>query len=413
MRAKKVLSIVLVMVLLAFAVPLAVTPAAAEIYYEIPGDISPHDDKLTKDELTGMILPYMLDEGTFALDDVGDAAYVYAYWDGDPRTVMEKDDREVTFYRPVERVVIIGTMTSVMLGGCDRLVGVMASMFPEEEKACGGKLLNFPYTHYTDPELTASLKPELVIGYYRGDPEIFQEKVNALAVRDGPTVSVPYGEYYSEQIYSSIAHIGTVTDMEEEAEELISFIKEKQGKVFDVVSEIPDSEKPKACRVIGKGKVSLARSSHCMAIDEAGGISIKKDLGVKEISVEKLIEWNPDVIFVLRSGSYSLRGKPSSSPVTLTVEQVLADPQLQTVNAVKNGSVYYITGGCYITKRDHRIIVTTLHMAKIFYPDKFKDLDLEKEGNEIFERFYGADGLYTEMADNLGYLREYIEESKG
>jgi iron complex transport system substrate-binding protein len=51
-----------------------------------------------------------------------------------------------------------------------------------------------------------------------------------------------------------------------------------------------------------------------------------------------------------------------------------------------------------------------MHMAKIFYPDKFKDnLDLEKEGNEIFKRFFGEDGLYTEMADDLGYLREFLD----
>ena len=53
-----------------------------------------------------------------------------------------------------------------------------------------------------------------------------------------------------------------------------------------------------------------------------------------------------------------------------------------------------------------------MYLAKIFYPEKLKDLDLEKEGNEVFEAFYGADGIYTEFADDLGYLREFIEESK-
>ena len=96
---RKMLACVLATVLLASAVSLAITPAAADMHYEIPGDVNPHDDKLTKDELVSMILPYMLDEGVFTLDDVGDAAHVYAYRNGEPKTVTETNDREVTFYR--------------------------------------------------------------------------------------------------------------------------------------------------------------------------------------------------------------------------------------------------------------------------------------------------------------------------
>ena len=419
MRTKGIISIVLVMVLLAFAVPLATTPVAAEMYYEIPGDVPPHDDKLTKDELTGMILPYMLGDGDFTLDDVGDAAYVYAYWAGEPKMIITTSSRtgdfQVTFYRPVERIASTFAMNNriiVALGLCDRLVGVMHTcLLPEEENACGGKILEIQNADYRNPEATACLRPDIVFGYIPGSYEDYQKKVNAPVVDSGPMVRTPE-EAYSERIYTNIKFAGELFDMEEEAEELNSFIKEKYDTVIDVISEIPDEEKPKACLVKGKGKVTSARSGFCSPFDEAGGISIKKDLGVSEISVEKLVEWNPDVIFITNSGSsYRVEGGYQETPLALTVEQVLADPQLQTVNAVKNGSVYYVTG-CCCSEPQQRVITSTLYMAKIFYPDKFKDMDLEKEGNEIFERFYGVDGLYTEFADNLGYLREFIEESK-
>ena len=39
-------------------------------------------------------------------------------------------------------------------------------------------------------------------------------------------------------------------------------------------------------------------------------------------------------------------------------------------------------------------------MSKLFYPDKFEDMDVESEGNRILERFYGVDGLYTYMQEN-------------
>jgi iron complex transport system substrate-binding protein len=40
-------------------------------------------------------------------------------------------------------------------------------------------------------------------------------------------------------------------------------------------------------------------------------------------------------------------------------------------------------------------------MAKIFHPERFKDLNAEKEGNEVFRRFYGEDGLYTRLIRKL------------
>ena len=403
---KKVISVVLAMVLLAFAVPMMVTPAAADMHYEIPGDTD-ENDELTKDELVSTILPYMLDEGDFTLDDVGDAAWVYAYWNGEPKTVMElKLNRVLTFYRPIERVVStfrIHVRASVALDCCDKLVGVLTPSLIEEKHACGGKLLELPGVNRNNPELTASLRPDIVIGAIPGDPETYQERVYTPCVWEGQSgfMSMEIGR---ERTCVCFNFFGELLDKQEEAEELISFINEKYDMVTDITSQIPDSEKPKACVVTGRGLVSGAQGgmgggSGCIPFDDAGAISLRKGLGVTTaISVEQLVKWNPDVIFI---------GKQSAK-TSLTIEQVLADPKLQTVNAVKTGSVYYITG-CSMWEVIQRVITNTMYMAKIFYPDEFKDLDLEKEGNEVFERFYGDDGLWTEMADDLGYYREFVD----
>ena len=409
MRTERILSIVLVTVFLASVAPLAIMPAAADMYYEIPGDVNSHDDKLTKEELVNAILPYMLDKGDFTLDDVGDAAWVYAYWNGEPKTVMEVNDRVLTFYRPIERVVgtfHMNVRAIIAVGGCDKLVGVTTLPFPEEKHACGGKLLELPEASRGNPELTASLRPDIVLGHIPGNPETYQGKVYTPCVAWGQSgfTSMEIGR---ERTCVCFNFFGGVLDKQEEAEEMISFINEKYDMVTDITSQIPDSEKPKACVVKGKGAVSaghgsLGSGSGCIPYDDAGAISLRKDLGVTtDISVEQLVTWNPDVIFISKSRA----GTPS-----LTIEQVLADPKLQTVNAVKTGSVYYITG-CYCWEPIQRMVTNAMYMAKIFYPDKLKDLDAEKEGNEVFERFYGVDGLWTEMADGpaFSYYREFID----
>ena len=404
MRTGRILSIVLAMVLLASAVPLAITPAAADMHYEIPGDVNPHDDKLTKDELVSMILPYMLDEGTFTLDDVGDAAHVYTNWDGEPKVVMEVNDRVVTFYRPIERVVspfAIQTRVMIFLGACDRLVGIThRCVTSEEEHACGG-ILKLPEVDRKNPEFTASLRPDVVIGNIPGDPATYQMKVYTPCLRQGATSWRPAGEVGRDATINGIRFYGEVLDMQEEAEEVISYINEQYDKVSDITSQIPDSEKPRACDVKGKGVVSLGRSNWVIPYSDAGAISARTDLGAHEFSVEQLIKWNPDVLFIIKSGSQR---------TYLTIEQVLGDPALQTVNAVKTGSVYYTTGPAH-SEVLQRVMTGAMYMAKIFYPDKFKDLDLEKEGNEIFKKLCGEDDLFSEYADTvdgMGYLREFL-----
>jgi iron complex transport system substrate-binding protein len=432
MRTERILSIVLVMVLLVSAVPMAVTPAAADLYYEIPGDANPHDDKLTKDELTEIIIPYMLDEGDFKLDDVGDAAYVYAYWDGKPKTVREvvyigESGRTVKFYRPVERVVSVspdGTKTIIALGECDKIVAGRGSSpcrsvegAPNCAQVCGGRLLEIPKVSSSfgsdiNVEKIVCEKPDVVIGGGGLASNVaFQKKTGIPAVRGW----FQGGKYtFFGNLYSQFEFFGTLLDKEEEAEELRAFVEEKLDKVREVTSEIPDSEKPKVYIVSRSSSSSRGGFETTLPnfepIDIAGGINVADDAGEKggdlslKVLKEQVIKWNPDIILINR--------RSLTRPALVTIESVLLDPDLQTVNAVKNESVYYsITPHSYGKPADW-VIANTLYLAKLFYPDKFEDMDLEKEGNEIYEAFLGVDGLFSEHADYLVWIREYLDSQE-
>ena len=110
--------------------------------------------------------------------------------------------------------------------------------------------------------------------------------------------------------------------------------------------------------------------------------------GSSIVSKEQIIAWNPDIILI----------HGVSPPHSITIETVLADPDLQTVNAVKNRNVNYTKG--YMIGWDPATGLTEcLYMAKLFHPDEFEDLDEEEEGNEILETFYGVEDLYTDMLD--------------
>ena len=418
MRTRKMLSIVLVLVLLASAVLLAVTPAAATYPYEkkMPGDAD-ENDELTKDELVNAILPYMLDEGAFALDDVGDAAHVYAYWDGKPKMVVDQADRTATFYRPVERVVSPSpdsTRAMLALDACDTLVGVYSpsrysssTRTLEAANACGGRLSELPdigpFAGTLNYELILSIEPDVIVGgfgesKYIGTADIIQERLEI------PFVMVyGYGSGNSfDNLFRSIRTIGDLLEKETETDELCSLIEEKIDKVSEVTSEIPEEEKPRVY-IASRGSSCIRTHPLHAPIDIAGGINVAKDVPgastATEVTVlkEQIVVWNPDIIIVSASGS----GDPAAD--------ILLDPHLQTINAVKNHSVYNIIYPYSYGMPHHRNLANVVYMSKLFYPEKFKDLDVEKEGNEIYKLFYKVDGLFSEFADSTSWLREFLD----
>ena len=393
---KKVLACILVMVLLASAVPMAVMPAAA---YEKEIPFAGEDNELTKDELVNAILPYMLGEEDLALDDVGDAAYIYAYWDGEPKTIVDRLDRTVTFYRPEERVITLQppiTRMVIGVGAADKLVGMgtwdhtyvindyqrVGLPAPKWEEVVGElrKLPDVGTGYEPSQEVILSLNPDVVIA-----------GKSAMAVLDRfhkdtgiPVVCHKGGATY-DAMFEDIKFIATVLGKEERAEEVVSFFKEELDKVTDVTSQIPETEKPRVYQFWGS---KFIRPSRHDTVDLAGGINVASSSADREVSKEQIIKWNPDIILVsINIG----RHNP-------TVEDILSDPLLQPINAVKNSSVYYSTGAYALVGADPpRVITETMIMAKLFHPDKFKDLDLWKDGDELFERFYGVEGLWTEF----------------
>jgi len=396
MRTKGIISIVLVTVLLASAVPLAVTPAAA---YEkkIPGDAN-ENGELTKDELVNAILPYMLDGGT--LDDVGDAAYIYAYWDGEPMRVTDVAKRNVVLCRPVERVVpaglLDGVRITIQLGAADKFVGInnfakryalMPSGYWSPIRDAASELKDLPDVGgYRDPnlEVILSLKPDVIFEY--GPIPDF---ANTIQENTGIPVVCISNSQLDLDVYRLA---GEVLGKEERAEELISYANEEIAKVTEVTSEIPEDEWPRVYCISGcEGLTMITKTwSRYDPLDIAGGINVAEGLpGFSPIVLKtQIIDWNPDIILI----------HGVSPPHAVSIDDVLEDLDLQTVNAVKNGSVNYTKG--YMIGWDPATGLTEcFYMAKLFHPDEFKDLDEEEEGNEILKKFYGVDGLYTKMLD--------------
>ena len=317
-------------------------------------------------------------------------------------TLIDMADRIVTVPRPIERVVpaglLDGVRTLIQLGAADKIVGISnyaknyalkPSDYWSPIRDAAPELKDLPDVGgYINPniEIIASLKPDVVFEY-APVPDV----ADAIQEKTGiPVVCISSSQFD----FDMHRIVGTVMGKEERAEELISYANEMTDEVTEVTSEIPEDEKPKVYCVSGCGGRSAITQTwgRYDPINIAGGINVAEECvtgsGSSIVLKEQIIAWNPDIILI----------HGVSPPHSISIDNVLTDPDLQTVNAVKNGNVNYTKG--YMIGWDPATGLTEcFYMAKLFHPDEFEDLDEEGKGNEILETFYGVEGLYTEMLD--------------
>jgi len=323
-------------------------------------------------------------------------------------TVIDQVDRIVTIPRPIERVVLVGMLNSlrtlVQLGAADKIVAastVAGFIYDEPGRSkyfsplhrAAPEIGELPRIDYRNPnlEFILTLKPDVIMSYGAySDPDMIQENTGIPTVLSGKSTGGDLG-------FEQHRFIGMVTGRETEAEELISYANEKLDELRDVTSGMSDSEKPKVLVVhLGGGGVPedittvMARYD---PVEIAGGINVAKECAGEpssvKVSKEQIIAWNPDII---------LLGSSPSKEHHISIGDVLSDPDLQTLNAIKDKRVNY-TKGCMIGWDPATVTAEAFYFAKLFHPDEFADMDVEEECNEILERFYGVDDLYTEMAE--------------
>lgn len=95
--------------------------------------------------------------------------------------------------------------------------------------------------------------------------------------------------------------------------------------------------------------------------------------GKGDVSMEEILNWDPQVINIGRQYS---------------AELVTKDPRWATVSAVRHGRVRELPEGVFYWDGSTEGVLYMLYLAKELYPESFRDLDLEKEFRDYYARFY-------------------------
>jgi len=243
------------------------------------------------------------------------------------------------------------------------------------------------------PELILTLEPQpqvivktfAVTGH---DPLELQKKTGI------PVVVVKYGDLGRNRsdLYQALRICGEVLGKEMRAEEIISYFDRLIADLKQRTRDIAPEKRP-SCFVGGVAH----RGPHGFQSTEPGyppftfvaARNLMYDPSLNEIALqhsniakEKIVEWNPDVLFVDLS---TLQTGANAG----ALHELITDPAYRTLTAVKAGKVYGLLPYNWYTTNYDSVLANAYFIGKALYPDRFSDIDPPANADEIYTFLVG------------------------
>lgn len=318
------------------------------------------------------------------------------------RVVTDQLGRQVTIPDRVDRVVVLQHQTLnllVQMNATDKIVGILANwkqqlgdhyvrLVPElEHKAMLGDLTQ------VDTESLVALHPQVVFVTNYAPREMIDSisklglAVIAISLRHdsagekakmNPSMA-DEEKAYNEGLKEGITLIGEVVNKQPQAKALIDATFASRKMVSERLNAIPESKRVHAymanpeLTTYGSGKYTGLMMSHAGALNVAAS-TIQ---GFKQVAMEQVIVWNPQVIFV-------------QDRYPKVVDEINSSPEWQVIDAVKNHRVYLMPeyAKAWGYPMPEAMGIGELWMAKKLYPEKFSDIDMQKVADDWYQRFY-------------------------
>ncbi|MCS2147445.1 ABC transporter substrate-binding protein [Scandinavium manionii] len=318
------------------------------------------------------------------------------------RTVTDQLGRQVTLPDHVNRVVVLQHQTLnllVQLNAQDNIVGVLRSW----QKQLGPQFARFMPKITTLPmpgdltqaniESLLALHPQVVFVANYAPTEMIQQIQNAgipvvaISLREdaaseknkmNPTMANEE-QAYNDGLKQGIRLIGDVVERPKEAEALIDYTFSARANANAPVANIPEDKKVRVymanpdLNTYGSGKYTGLMMEHAGALNVAAA-TVK---GARQVSLEQVLQWNPQVIFV-------------QDRYPQVLKAIESDPQWQAIDAVKNHRVWLMPeyAKAWGYPMPEAMAIGELWMAKKLYPERYKNVDVDALAQDYYQHFY-------------------------
>lgn len=318
------------------------------------------------------------------------------------RTVTDQLGRQVTLPDHVDRVVVLQHQTLnllVQLNAQDDVVGVLSSW----KKQLGPQFARFMPKITTLPmpgdltqanlESLLALHPQVVFVANYAPSEMIEQIQNAgiavvaISLREdaagekdkmNPTMANEEQDY-NNGLKQGIRLIGDVVERQKQAEALIDYTFKARAAANQPVANIPAAQRVRVymanpdLNTYGSGKYTGLMMEHAGALNVAAA-TVK---GARQVSLEQVLQWNPQVIFV-------------QDRYPQVVQEIENDPNWQSIDAVKNHRVWLMPeyAKAWGYPMPEALAIGELWMAKKLYPERYQHIDVDAAAQAYYQRFY-------------------------
>ncbi|WP_028605789.1 ABC transporter substrate-binding protein [Ottowia thiooxydans] len=320
------------------------------------------------------------------------------------RMVADQIGRQVRIPDHVTRVVVLQHQTlniAVQLGAVDKVVGVL----DEWKKQLGSRYVRLAPRLQDLPmpggltkvniEEILKLKPDVVFVTSYAPADMIQQMERAgVAVVAISLIDVPPQEAVKLNpivkdepkaidagFATAVRLIADILDRKKQGEEMIAVTTKSRALIAKRLVDIPDSKRV-AVYMANPNLVTYGRGKYTgLMMERAGARNVAQEIiGFKQVTMEDVLKWNPTVIFV-------------QERYPTVVDEIQSTASWRTIDAVKNGRVLLMPE--YAKAWGHpmpeAMALGELWMAKELYPERFKDIDMQKEADAYYREFYRVD----------------------
>ena len=262
-----------------------------------------------------------------------------------------------------------------------------------------------------NPELIMTLQdqPDVILkvvsttqGAAGLEPGKLQEKTSI------PVVVLSYGDLAEkrQELFAALRLMAEVVGKKERAEEVIAYL---QRAIDDLQQRTENLAEERKLRVY-LGGVAYGgphgfqsteptyppfRFTRARNLADGANATVKEQ-NTTDIAKEKIVEWNPDILF-LDLATLQLGDAAGG------LYELKTDPAYQTLTAVQQGRVYGLLPYNWYNQNFECILANAYFIGKLLYPERFADIDPAAKADEIFTFMVGKP-VFAEMNGQFGNL---------
>ncbi|MGM0461437.1 MAG: ABC transporter substrate-binding protein [Fibrobacterota bacterium] len=332
--------------------------------------------------------------------------------DGDMRTVHDALDREVVVPQKVSRFICSGSgilRYATYLESQDEVVAVDGAETRRAIHTIPYSLAHREYAHLpVFGEFRGRDNPELILALDSLPQIIFKstnegaQAIRTLQQRTGiPVVAIEYGDIINNRkaMYSSFTLMGTILNKKERARQVIDFFEEHRtalaeisfdtsyasyigglssGGTYGFVSTTPNYT---PFQLIGVN--SILRSEGKMPLDNVDHTLVSK---------EKIVSWDPDVVFVDLASTRNPDGPGN------VVYELETDPLYQNLAAKEHHRIYGVLPFNAYNTNHGSVLANAYYIAHVLGAAGYETIDPQKQADDIYEFLVGQ-RVFDEIND--------------